>query len=436
MKHIKYAAIALACALTACGGGGGNSGNTKTEVTSVKVVGASLADSGTFGYKFTVQPNTYPLVYPERVASTFGVPSLCKAYVYNTSASATTATEYVANFSANSAQTGCTNHAVAGASLGNYSTDFHTYLSSTSPTSMLTQLTNLGNSAGSGFTSADLFIVGEGAANDMATLATAFLTYAQSQTDLTNLMTSAQGLAILGLPLGDTSTANTVAYLMQTQTGRGQLVGRYMVRLAGILASSINTNLLSHGASKVAVLNLLDVTLTPKFQATLSQLRALEAYDPTNYPAGTADTVQATVRAWTQAFNTQLATSVAALPGGKVVIVDFYQSFSDEMADPAQYGLTNVSNTVCDELVNLGVTTTTSTISTLATSGVTTLKTPSTVGACSAANPAMTQQLLTKFGNTTWLQKYLFADNFHPTPYGHQLLAQLVAKRLAEAGWL
>jgi len=32
--------------------------------------------------------------------------------------------------------------------------------------------------------------------------------------------------------------------------------------------------------------------------------------------------------------------------------------------------------------------------------------------------------------------RYLFADDVHPTPYGHKLLAQLVNKELILAGWL
>ncbi|MFM7332690.1 MAG: esterase, partial [Brachymonas sp.] len=34
------------------------------------------------------------------------------------------------------------------------------------------------------------------------------------------------------------------------------------------------------------------------------------------------------------------------------------------------------------------------------------------------------------------LSTYAFADNVHPTPVGHKLLAQLVAKTLAAVGWL
>lgn len=46
--------LATACLLAACGGGGSDTAPA-APVTSVKVAGDSLADSGTFGYKFTVQ---------------------------------------------------------------------------------------------------------------------------------------------------------------------------------------------------------------------------------------------------------------------------------------------------------------------------------------------------------------------------------------------
>ena len=46
--------LVAACLLAACGGGGSDT-TPASAVTSVKVAGDSLADSGTFGYKFTVQ---------------------------------------------------------------------------------------------------------------------------------------------------------------------------------------------------------------------------------------------------------------------------------------------------------------------------------------------------------------------------------------------
>ena len=53
--RMHWAALAAAAAvLTACGGGGSDT-TPAAPVTSVKVFGDSLADSGTFGMKFTVQ---------------------------------------------------------------------------------------------------------------------------------------------------------------------------------------------------------------------------------------------------------------------------------------------------------------------------------------------------------------------------------------------
>ena len=53
-NRASWSVVAAACMLAACGGGGSDT-TPAARVTSVKVMGDSLADSGTFGYKFTVQ---------------------------------------------------------------------------------------------------------------------------------------------------------------------------------------------------------------------------------------------------------------------------------------------------------------------------------------------------------------------------------------------
>ncbi len=419
MKRLHYAAIALACALTACGGGG-NSGESKATVTSVKVVGASLADSGAFGFKFTVQPSSSVQVYTERIATTYGLPALCNVFTFTGS-----------TFVPNPNKTGCTNYAVAGASVGNYSLKDHTYLDSNSPTSMLKQLSSMGAAAGSGFGSGDLILVGEGPANDIATVATAYLSFvafAQSSgtvgstADFTNLMISTQGQAILGLD------STTIGQRLADTTGAGQayLANLYMRRVATLMVASVKTNLLDKGAKRVAVLNLLDVTYTPKFQAVL-------AANPSS-----AATIQGAVRAWIQTFNTQLDTEVAALNTSKVVIVDFYTNFTAQMQDPAQYGLTNTTSTVCYQTFAAAGGTKTGSDTTVAAGTIgfdDTDVSMSVPGRCTTSYASSITPTQNATG-TNWWKTYLFADRFHPTPYGHQLLAQLVAKRLTEAGWL
>jgi len=68
MKKLKFIALSAAAAvvLAACGGGGSDT-TPKVQIASVKVMGDSLADVGTFGFKFTVQ-GAASLTYPERVA--------------------------------------------------------------------------------------------------------------------------------------------------------------------------------------------------------------------------------------------------------------------------------------------------------------------------------------------------------------------------------
>ena len=393
MKKIILAAFSAAAVLTACGGGG-NSGETKAKITSVKVVGASLADSGTFGYKFTVQSSagTPYRVYTERVAATYGVTSLCPAYT--------------ANLAGRNA--GCTNFAVAGSSV-NYVPSGSTPVDA-APLSLVKQLVDAGNA---GFGANDLLIVGEGSANDAANLATAYLT--SLQLGQTASPTGAYRTLLASLITDST----TLAALSDTQAG-----GLYMQLLADKLVAAVKTNALDKGAPRIAVLNTLDVTQTPKFNATMALLRS-------NLGSTTANNIQLLLQTWIVAYNTRLSSNVAPY-ASKVAVVDFYTNFNAEMADPAQYGLTDVTATVCDQIYSAANSVTPS----VATAGTTALSTPAVVGACtdSAASAITPTQNAT--GATTWWQTYLYADNFHPTPYGHQLLAQLVAKRLTEAGWL
>jgi len=382
MKQWKLAALVAACVLAACGGGG-NSGETKQSITSVKVVGASLADMGVFGHKYTMRSasaNTTYQVYSERIAAAYGITGFCKSYAFTAPATF-------------DLQAGCSNFAVAGASVNNYSFTNHAEVASV-PVSVIKQLVDAGTA---GYGAQDLLLVGEASANDAAALATAAGTSTQNFVELLSSLLGQQ---------------TAVGLLTTDQTGQSAGVA-YMQALADKLTTAISANALSKGAQRVVVLNTLDVTRTPKFKALLA-----------SYSQAQADATQALVRAWIVAYNTRLASNVAAL-GSKVALVDLYQSFNDELDNPAQYGLINTSTTVCDEIVNGG-----------ATPGVTSLNVQSVVDACTDAAASSITPSAGGDGTSNWWKKALFADNFHPTPYGHQLLAQLVAKRLTEAGWL
>jgi hypothetical protein len=89
MKQWKWAAVAASCAVVLAGCGGASDGSNttpKSVVSSVKVFGDSIMDSGAFGYKFTIQSadaaNPF-LIFPEVVAANFGVPKLCAFFNFN-----------------------------------------------------------------------------------------------------------------------------------------------------------------------------------------------------------------------------------------------------------------------------------------------------------------------------------------------------------------
>ena len=121
--RMQWVAVAVSAAvLAACGGCGADSAPAAA-VTAVKVMGDSLADSGTFGLKFTVQ-GTAPTgagstaIWPERVAASYGR-TLCP--------------HYVSAGGSFSAKADCTNYAVGGGRINNFTAP-------TSPVSILQQL--------------------------------------------------------------------------------------------------------------------------------------------------------------------------------------------------------------------------------------------------------------------------------------------------------
>ena len=146
-------ASAVAALLAACGGGGSDTG-TATSVSSVRVMGDSLADSGTFGYKFTVQGTAATgagssAIWPERVAATYSQ-TLCPRYVFTGT-----------SFNVNAA---CSNYAVGGGRINNFTAP-------TSPVSITRQLQDAG---AAGYNGSELVLI-DGGGNDAADLIGAYL---------------------------------------------------------------------------------------------------------------------------------------------------------------------------------------------------------------------------------------------------------------------
>ena len=141
-RKALWVSLAAAALLAACGGGGADT-TPLAPIESVKVVGDSLADSGTFGYKFTVQGSAptgagATALWVDRVAASYSQ-TLCAHY---TSADGVT----FAN------KAGCTNYAVGGGRINNFSAP-------TSPVSITQQIKDSGNA---GYAASDLLLVDGG----------------------------------------------------------------------------------------------------------------------------------------------------------------------------------------------------------------------------------------------------------------------------------
>ncbi|MES2948849.1 MAG: SGNH/GDSL hydrolase family protein [Pseudomonadota bacterium] len=391
MKQWKWAAVAASCAviLAGCGGASDGSNTTpKTVAPSVKVFGDSIMDSGTFGYKFTIQNSDAAnpfLIFPEIVAANFGVSKLCPFFNFNATAS---------TFAPNTA---CTSYAVAGGRVNNLTNTAAP--SNAVPWSIPYQM----SVGASSLATTDLVIV-DGGGNDIADLTGAFLG-----------ATTPAGISAYMTMLGTLLPPATVSAIVGTPTATslGTAGGAYAQAIGSTLAANIKANLVAKGITKIVAINITDVTTTPRFQAVLGAVAAA---------SGTAqrDAVQATVRAWTQAANAALATGLA---GTNVQVWDFYNEGAKVFATPAQFALTNITTPACPKV--------TGGISSV---GLAALDFGATVVACNSAS--MSTNIPVGETSANWWQSYAFADQFHPTPALHKLIAQSINLQLAKAGWL
>jgi len=377
---IKSLAIAAAVTLSACGGGGTADTSPKLKITAVKVFGDSIADSGTYGFKFTVQ-SADNLIFPERVAASYGQ-TLCSFY------KATGPDSFVPNPKA-----GCTNAAIGGGRINYYSNP-------TDPRGITVQMAAV--AALGSYSPGDLAVI-DGGGNDAADLVGAYL---KAPSD--------KAASYAGLLSTVLTPAQVGAALAGGASGMATIGGVYMTALADNFYAAIKASVLDKGAQQVIVLNMPGITNTPRFQMVLDGISAA-------YGGGTAGATaraqsEALFKSWIEAFNKQLAAKFAG--EAKVAVVDFYTAFNDQVATPAQFGLSNVKTPACP-------------ITGLGSDGLPTYDfLTCTATALSAAPPTGVS------GGADWWKSYGFSDGFHPTPYGHQLTGQLISKTLAIKGWL
>ena len=375
----KLTALALALALSACGG---DDDDKPLGITAIKVVGDSLSDSGTFssvpgGSRIaSVQGSTDEphVLWVERVAKAYDLAALCPVYKFN-------GQTFIPN-----AQPGCTNHAIGGARINNPA-------SSGGVAAPLSIIKQLQDAAAQGWREQDLVLV-DGGGNDAADLIGAYLGAAAD--DGVQFRTLVNSLLAVGV--GEVLTPDSAQ----------RWGAAYMQALADSFAGNIKAQTLNKGAQQVLVANIPAITYTPRFQAVLDQIGAA-AGAPARAQA------EALFKSWVHTFNQRLAASFSG--EARVKVFDLEASFTNQMSNPARYGLTNVTLPVCGaEWVTV-----------LPQRGF---------GDCTASALSATTPPPGAPAGAGWWQRHLFADGFHPTPYGHQLFGDSVITLLRDAGWL
>ena len=360
--------------LVACGG------NSPAPIKKVYVMGDSLADVGTFGFKFTVQDANsakgFP-IWPQIVANNVGVDggAQCNFFQFNN-------TTFVPNSTA-----GCTNYAIGGGRVVVKAAEGGT----ANPQTVGTQLKT--RALAGNYTGNDLLLI-DGGGNDAADLVGAYL----------GAGSGTAGLATYQGFLAQQLDTPTIAALLPQTNGPALAAGAYMQKLADTFVADITTHALNKGADRVVVLNMPDITLTPRFQAVLAGVAAQAG-------APASAQLQGAIQQWIGAFNERLKTLTASEK--RIVVVDFFDEFTQQVAKPASYGLSNATEAVCP-----------------------------VTGTDSSGLPAYNFQLCTNTalnalpGKTAnWWSNYMFSDGFHPTPFAHTLLAQSVMRSLDKAGW-
>ena len=381
--------------ITACGGGGGGGGGDAavattptgaepssvatpgpapapaasasllTGVSRLVVAGDSLADVGTFGFKFTVQDASSAVgfsVLPELVAAAHGLPAGCSHYVDNGAGGVVPRGD-----------SGCTNFAVGGGRI----------LDGDGPRNIRNQLVDA--AAAIGFRAGDLLLV-DGGANDASDLAAGYLGSVGSRTGT---------LAFIAFLSRRVETGD----LLDTIRGDDSLArsaNLYMQEAADALADSITTNALDRGAPRVAVLNLPDLTITPRFSSAFERLVQEEGADDAN-------AARNAVREAIDAFNVRLQGRLGADP--RVVLVDLRTAVAEHIARASEFGLSDALHAACP-----------------------------VTGTNSVGLPEWTLQTCTSTALDAALpgwKTWAFADGFHPTPTGHRLLADSVNRALA-----
>jgi outer membrane lipase/esterase len=166
------------------------------------------------------------------------------------------------------------------------------------------------------------------------------------------------------------------------------------------LATLVKDQIVAKGATRVAVINLPDLSNTPGFSGQAAPTKAL-------------------ITQMTVAFNTALTTGLGS---ANVGLIDANAFFADIVANPAKYSLANVTATACDP-TRMAAASGGSSLFCNATSAAT---------LTAAGLPPTIRSLRDGASASTWF----FADGIHPTTGGHKLFSDFVIGKIKEFDWI
>lgn len=410
MRHINYSLTILAAALlSACGGSGTSATDPapKIKFSSQVTFGDSLSDVGTYkvgtiavlgGGKYTVN-GASAKNWTEIVAADLGLTAPCAA---QTGLEGLAAKGFSVPVKTNA---GCNGYAQGGARVTNPVGPGNKLLGGVNAVlgqltvPVVTQINNFLTANGGKFSGTEIVFVSGGpndvfiqsgtlsaAATAAATAAVAAAVPGQIQKDIasgTCKPTDAQAsnciagaAATLSVSVGAPAGA---AYAKANAQTYVDAMGTAGTELAGY----VNNLVLAKGAKYVVVINMPDMSKTP---AALSQ---------------SVDT-QTLLNGMTVTFNARLLAGLAG--NDNVLFIDLFSRFRDHAANPAAYGISNVTTPACD---------------------LTPAKNPLGSSLVCSANNLIP-------GDTS---KYYFADSVHPTPFGNELFASYIGGEIAKRNW-
>ena len=215
-----------------------------------------------------------------------------------------------------------------------------------------------------------LLVVGGG--NDAADLLGAYI---KADSD--------QGLVFSLLLSELLSSSEVLKAMTRGREGRMAAGHLHMQALANRLVDHIKSDALDKGAKRVVVLNMPDVSRSPRFGALLTN-------------RSDAATLSRLTSAWVSSYNRQLQTRLTAY-ADRVLVVDFFALLNAWLDQPGAYGLSDTRTPACPV------------------TGTDSIGLPKyNLAQCAAASlPA------------DW-EGHVFSDGFHGTPRINRLLAEAV----------